>query len=275
MNRQDRQVFCREILKTTVRILEQQKEEKVKRTLSIVAAILLLSAMPLSAAMNGRQIMEKSDALLQPDTAESRVIMLIHKGSRTKEKEFGLQAKQFGPEEDRVKIAFIRPSRITLLTHSRKKQPDNQWLRLSSGKVKRIALSDKGKPFVNSHFYYEDLSGIDIDDYTYSLLGEKEISGEPCYEVEAVTVKEDKVYDRLILYPRKSDCFVLRVIFYLDGQFHKFLENAEIQTVDGILTPFKVTMSTPDGKGRTELLLKALRYNQDLPDSRFRKEALR
>ncbi|WP_319525944.1 outer membrane lipoprotein-sorting protein [uncultured Desulfosarcina sp.] len=247
----------------------------MKNILSMATAILLLSATPLAAAMTGRQIMEQSDALAQPDTAESRVVMLIHKGGRAKEKEFGLQAKQFGPEEDRVKIAFIRPSKITLLTHSRKKQPDNQWLRLSSGKVKRIALADKGKPFVNSHFYYEDLSGIDIDDYIYTLLGKKEISGEPCYEVEAVTVKEDKVYDKLILYPRKSDCFVLRVDFYLDGEFHKFLENAEIQTVDGILTPFKVTMSTADGQSRTELLLKALKYNEDLPDSRFRKEALR
>ncbi|MEZ4565795.1 MAG: outer membrane lipoprotein-sorting protein [Desulfobacterales bacterium] len=80
--------------------------------------------------------------------------------------------KQYDNDEDKALIQFITPPQIQLLTHSHKGRDDDQWLALSSGKVKRIVSSGRDKPFVNSHFYYEDLTSIDIDDYDYKLLGE-------------------------------------------------------------------------------------------------------
>ena len=241
----------------------------------IVLCLLIFFLCQPAHALTGREIMEKSDALAQPDTAKSKVLMLIHKGGRVQEKEFILQMKQFENDEDKALIQFIKPTQIQLLTHSHKGRDDDQWLVLSSGKVKRIVSSGRDKPFVNSHFYYEDLTSIDIDDYDYKLLGEENVVGADCYKVEGIKKVGEKVYDKVIFYVRKSDYFVVRVDMYKGGEFHKFLENYEIKEVDGILTPFKMKMERADGNGNTELILKGLKYNTPIDNSTFRKEALR
>lgn len=243
------------------------------RFLLAILLVLLLST-PLF-ALTGREIMERNDALPEADTAVSSVLMLIHKGGRVTEKEFESSSKKYPDSEDRLLISFTRPTRIKLLTHAYKGRDDDQWLRLSSGKIKRIASSDKGKPFVNSHLYYEDIGSRDIDDYTYTLLGEAQAVGDDCYAVEAVKVAGEKVYSKLTLYVRKSDYFIVRIDFYEGNEFHKYLENHDIRTVDGILTPFASTMTLADGKGHTELKILELEYNRDLSDSTFNKEALR
>jgi hypothetical protein len=225
-------------------------------------------------AMTGREIMEKTDALPEPQTAKSKILMLIHKGGEVQEKEFLLQMKQFENDEDKALIEFVRPTQIKLLTHSHKKTDDDQWLTLSSGNVNRIVSSGRDKPFVNSHFYYEDLTSIDIDDYKYELLGDGTAVGEDCFKVEGVKQVGDRVYDKVIFYVRKSDYFVLRVDFFKGGEFHKFLENYEIKEIDGILTPYKMKMELSDGAGKTELILKGLKYNDEIDSAVFRKEAL-
>ena len=245
---------------------------KFKTILSCLLALLLCQSVY---AMTGREIMEKTDALPEPDTAKSKILMLIHKGGKVIEKEFTLQMKKFDNDEDKALISFIRPTHIKLLTHSHKGRDDDQWLRLSSGKIKRIVSTGRDKPFVNSHFYYEDLTSIDIDDYAYKLLGEGNAVGEDCYKVEGVKQVGEKVYDKVIFYVRKSDYFVVRVDFFKKGKFLKFLENYKIKKIDGILTPHKLKMELANAKGKTELVLKGLKYNVDIDSSRFNKEALR
>ena len=246
----------------------------MKRRWLWVLLMVLLTAQP-AAALTGREIMEKSDALAKPKTTMSKVLMKIYKGGRVDEKVFTLLMKRYPNDEDKAVIAFIRPTRIKLLTHAHKGADDDQWLCLSSGKIKRIAAASKGKPFVNSHFYYEDLTSVDIDDYAFKLLGETTVAGQPCYQVEGIKQKGDKVYDKVVFDVRKSDYFVVRVDFYMDGQFHKYLENDDIKSIDGILTPYRIKMERADGNGKTELYLMGLKYNEKIPDMQFDKEALR
>jgi hypothetical protein len=226
-------------------------------------------------AYTGREIMEKSDALPDSETAQSKVLMYIHKGERVDEKEFELISKEFDNDEDRTLISFLRPTRIKLLTHSHKGRDDDQWLRLSSGRVKRIASSDKGKSFVNSHFYYEDLSSRDIDDYKYQYLGDEKVENVDCFKVEAVKISTNRVYDKTILYVRKSDFYVKRIDFYKKSVLLKHLVNQEVKKVKGILTPFKIVMSLANEKGRTELMVKDVQYNTNMRNNLFNKEALR
>ena len=225
-------------------------------------------------ALTGREIIDKSDALMDPTTAESTVIMLIKKGGNVVEKEFNLLSKDYG-ENKRALISFTRPTQIKLLTHTYKKRDDDQWLRLSSGKIKRIAQSDKDKSFVNSHFWYEDLSSREIDDYNYNYVGDASAVGFDCYKVESVRKSGTKVYDKTILYARKSDCFIVRVDFFRDGKILKYLENHDIKAVSGILTPFKAIMSMANKSGNTELNVKSIRYNMAVADSKMVKESLR
>jgi len=246
----------------------------MKTRVFLTIFFVLLLSNPLF-ALTGREIMEKNDALPEAKTAMSDVLMLIHKGGGVMEKQFESSSKKFQDNEDKLLISFTRPTQIKLLTHAHKGSDDDQWLRLSSGKIKRIAASDKGKPFVNSHLYYEDIGSRNIDDYTYKLVEDAKAAGFDCYAVEAVKETGEKVYSKLVLYVRKSDYFVVRIDFYEGNEFHKYLENQDIRTVDGILTPFGTTMTLANEKGYTELKILKLEYNRDLRDSTFNKEALR
>ena len=249
-------------------------EKKMTKKL-FLSLFILLFLTPTLWAYTGREIVERTRELTEPDTATSRIVMVIYKGKRVLEKEFEIMTKKFGDHESKTLVSFIRPTKIKLLTHTRKGKEDDQWLRLSSGKIKRIAGSDKGKSFVNSHITYEDMGSRDIDDYEYKYLGDVDINGFDCYQVEAVSKKKKTVDDRTIMHVRKSDAFVVRVDFYKKGKPHKFLENLDIKKVEGILTPFRVVVKLASGKGRTELQLTSVTYNQKIKNSKFNKEALR
>lgn len=246
----------------------------MKKHVVVLSCWMLLLAQA-AFGMTGREIMEKTDALKKPDTAISKVIMEIYKGGAVEEKEFTLQMKQYPNDEDKALIAFIRPTQIKLLTHSHKNTDDDQWLSLSSGKVKRIVSSGRDKPFVNSHFYFEDLTSVDIDEFDFTLVGEEKAVGEDCFKVEGVKKTPEKIYSKVVFYVRKSDYFVVRIDFFKDGAFHKFMENYQIKVIDGILTPHKIKMEMADAKGKTELTLKALKYNVAVDDATFNKDALR
>lgn len=91
----------------------------MKCKILLVCFMAILIAQPLF-ALTGREIMEKSDALPEPRTAMSRLLMLVYKGERVEEKEFTLQMKQYPNDEDKTLIAFLRPTQIKLLTHAHK-----------------------------------------------------------------------------------------------------------------------------------------------------------
>ena len=245
---------------------------KVKSCVIILVVLFFYTAL---FALTGREIIDKSDALPEPNTGETTVLMFIHKGGRVLEKEFEGIAKKFSSGEEKMLISFVRPTRIKLLTHSHKNRDDDQWLRLSSGRVKRIATTEKDKPFVHSHFYYEDLQSRDIDEYDYQYIGDGQAAGFSCYKVQSIKKGGQKVYDKSILYVRKSDYFIVRIDLYRKGVFDKYLVNYDIKKVSGILTPFRSVMYKADGSGNTELKLKSVKYNIGISSFKFNKEALR
>jgi hypothetical protein len=227
-------------------------------------------------ALTGREIMDRSDKLASPSTAKTDMAMLIYKGKIVDKKTFTAYSKEYSRDETKILISFHKPTRIQLLTHNHKGQEDDQWITLSSGRVKRVVSSDKGKPFVHSNFYYEDLGSLNIDDYEYKYIGDAKAVGADCYKVESIKKKnKEKVYDKKVVYVLKSDYFVVRIDFYQHGQLHKYLENRNIKNKEGILTPYHIVMFLAGRQDRTELKVGAVEYNMAIPDSKFNKETLR
>ncbi len=241
-------------------------------TLLCLAAMLAAST---SFALTAREIMERSDNLAQPKTTVSEVSMKIVTGKDSVDKAFTLQGMRLGKNDTRALITFTKPSKIKLLTHTHPDREDDQWLMMTSGKAKRITSSGKDKSFVNSHFCYEDLSSRKLDDYDYTLLAPKKVLGADCHVVEAVRKKGVQVYDKVVLYVRKSDDFTVKVDFFKDGKYAKTLENFDIKTVDGIITPHRMVMTMADPSERTDLSVRSVKYNGPMTASTFNKEALR
>jgi hypothetical protein len=178
-------------------------------------------------------------------------------------------------DSDRILFSFIKPSQLKLLSHKNKGRDNDQWLMLSSGKVKRIAGSEKGKPFAGSHFYYEDLNPMELNESDFQYIGDGKAGGFDCYKVEEVKKKGDKVYDKSVIYVRKSDYFIIRIELYMKGQLHKYVENYDIKVVSGILTPYKTVMFSAEDSGKTEMKVNSVKYNLPLSNSLFVKESLR
>ncbi len=242
--------------------------------------MLLLFAQSLH-ALTAREILDKSDALPKPKSMKNKMLMKIYKGERVYEKEFKSMSRKV-KGEDRSLTAFIRPTKIKLLSHSHKNRDSDMWLRLSSGKIKRIAIADKDKTFVNSHFFFEDLDfqskERSEEDAKLKLLPEKKINGEDCYVIEVIEkARKHKVYDKIVLYVKKSDFFPARVDFYYKGEFYKYLEMHDIKKIKKYTTPLKIVMHMADGNGKTELITQKgyPKYDVKIKKSKFDKQALR
>ncbi|MCP4133845.1 MAG: outer membrane lipoprotein-sorting protein [bacterium] len=244
----------------------------MKRISLIAVSILLFSTQALL-ALTGDEIMDKNRALTQPKTVKSKVLMTINRnGGRTETKKFNLLSKKVNGD-DRILMKFIKPTRMKFLSHAQKDGDTQQWIKRKSGKAKKIGSSDKGKRFVHSHFFYEDLGTPSIENYTYENLGDGDALGSPCYKVEAIK-KKDKVYDKTILYVRKSDFFVIKTEFYQNGKMLKYLETHNIKTVKGIITPYKTIMYMAGDDQKSILEVQSIKYNKRISSRKFRAAAL-
>jgi len=243
----------------------------IRKSASAVLIVLLAAAVLY--AMTGREIIDKANNLKGADSAESKIEMIIFKGGRELVKEFEIKTKKVGGET-RTLSAFIKPTKMKVLSHAHAGRDDDQWIRLSSGKVKRIVGGERDKPFAGSHMTYDDLESRETDDFTYNKLADATTMGTPCYVVEAVKTVGTINYSKIVLHVRKADFFVIRVDFYKHGKLFKFLENNNVQNISGILTPMEVIMTMANGEGKTILKVKSVQYNIHIPDSVFSKGAL-
>jgi hypothetical protein len=243
------------------------------RRLILGALVCATLSLP-SYAMTGREIMDKVNQQPTPKSGRSALIMRVTKGSEVAEKEFTVEARKYGDKENKILVTFIKPTQIVLLTHTHKDREDDQWLKMSSGGVKRIASSSKGKSFVNSHYSYEDLTSRNIDDYKYDLAGEVKVGNDDCYKIETTRIKGSDSYEKVTQYVRKADYFIVKAEFYQKGKILKTLENSDIKAVSGIMTPFKAVMTEIATGDKTELMVKSVDYNINIPDAKLKKESL-
>lgn len=223
-------------------------------------------------ALTGRQVMEKSDALKKPKTSMQKNVLLIIKGNKKEKKEFSGIMKKYG-EKTRSRISFSYPTRLEFLVWDEPGEDSQQWIKLSSGRVRKIASSDKGKPWVNSHFYNEDIGAPDIDDYSYKLLGEEKANGIQCYKIESVKIKGTKVYSKSIIYISKKDYTRQKVDFFEKGIHTKTITFEKMEKISGIFTPRKLVMERTDGKGKSILYVQSIKYDIPVSDSKLKRES--
>lgn len=230
-------------------------------------------------SISGREIMEKNDSLPEGNSSSAYSYLFIFKGGCQStqcaiRKEFEIQSKKYGKNRSRSLISFVKPTRLKFLTWSQSGDDSQQWIKPSRSGVRKIASADKGNSFVNSHFYYEDLSDRDIDDYRYRNIGSASVDGQECYKVESKKIKASKVYNKLHLYVRKSDFVIVRVDFFENGRHSKTLYNQKIKKIQGIHTPQKAIMVRTDGKGKTILYVTKVKYNIPVSDTKLKPNAM-
>ena len=126
-------------------------------------------AAPVSAAMTGRDVMEKVINRDNGDhkTADMEMVLIDKNGSKRTRK---IQAYSREFDEGRYSILFflepadVKNTGFLTLDYKEAKKDDDQWLYLPAlRKTKRIAGSDQSGSFMGSDFNYSDMTEADID----------------------------------------------------------------------------------------------------------------
>ena len=127
-------------------------------------------------------------------------------------------------------IRFLAPADVkgtSLLVYDYDNQSDHQWIYMPAlRKVRRILSAEKGKNFMGSEFTNADMGKPNLTDYTYTKLGEVELEGMKCWQIEAKckneVVKQENGFSKKISYIDQSTYVTSKIEFYdFSEQLHR------------------------------------------------------
>lgn len=271
---------------------------------SIICVLMIFCFHLTASGFTGKEIIEKAKANIQqvnvkslPETVKVRMTMAIVDGNERIEREFDIMSKRYGEKEGKVLISFIRPSRMKILAHADKNGQQDIWMKMSSGKIRKISM-EENRPIPilsDSHFAFDDINvsglgnlGFDLknlnfnvkeldnqlDKFDFKYLGEKKVGDTECYQVESKMKDQDFKYNKVNYYFRKTDFYPLRIDFFKNDTLYKYLELYDLKKVDAYTIPFRLQMTLANGKDHTTLKIIALKLNGKIKDSRFSRGAL-
>ena len=237
--------------------------------------------------MTGRGIMEKTDALPEPDDAISTVKMSLIKSKKGKTRKRMRQIRRYqvfyeeGEFRSKSLIRFLKPTDVKgtslLMWEYRGEQDDDQWLYLPAmQKVKRIVAQEKSSEFMGSDFTYEDMGGRDIDKDSYILLGEEELYGASCFRVEAVPIGKGSSYSRREVWVSKVSWMIRKVHYYnKKSKLVKVLTIPNLHKDGNYWTVDKMVMENVKKSHKTVLEMKDVQYDSGIDEWRFTERGLK
>ena len=155
---------------------------------------------------------------------------------------------------------------------------DDQWLYLPSlRKTKRIASSEKGGSFMGCDFSYADMSSRNLDDYDFTLKGEKKIRGHNNWIILAMPRTKEVIrntgYKKQLFCVRQDNYIITRAVLYLEKRgYLKLLDIKKMEQIDGTWVATETHMTKRKGKltiHKTILKVQNIKFNQILDDDLF------
>ncbi len=190
------------------------------------------------------------------------------------------------PDGDRLLIRFSLPNDIRGTSFLVREQPgadDERFLYLPSlGRVRRIAGSETQESFVGSDFTYEDISGREFDEYTYTIADENAAwtppSGgpaRPAWRLESRRKDASAEFPRVVSLVLKDSFLVVGAdIHNRRNEKQKTYTVKRIEQIQGIWTVMDSEMANALEKTRTELVVESAAYNVGLTDADFSRREL-
>ena len=221
-------------------------------------------------AQTGREIVEQADAQPQPVSSRALVLMeLITSDGSVQTR----QVEQVTHDDGDIKnslILFWSPANVKntrYLSVEKTGGNKDRWIFLPAlNKVRRIASGDGGGSFMGTDFSYDDLSGIEIDDYSYELIKEETVSGYECWVIqENPKPATDTQYSKRISWIDKSTYLTVKAEMYdKAGTLEKTMTAESTAQVQGYWTRTKLRMVNNRTNHATVLEMKKLLYDTDL-----------
>jgi len=164
--------------------------------------------------------------------------------------------------------------KMAFLVWKQLKKNDARWVYLPAlDLVKRIAASDKRTSFVGSDFFYEDISGRNLDEDNFSL----EQTTDKLYVVKSVPREPGSVefaYYRLYIH---KESFIPMKIEYFDKKNTKYrvAKTLKVKNIQGFPTVTMASMENLLTGSKTIMRYQKVEYNIGLDDQLFAERYLR
>jgi len=235
--------------------------------------------------LSGEEIVKKSRQIFYSAGKDfkAKVLMkLISKNGKRRIRELTMLRLNIGESgEQKYYMYFHRPADVRQMTFMVWKYPeknDDRWLYVPSIKlVRRIAANDKNSGFVGSDFTYEDVSGREVAEDTYTLKGEEALNGKPTYVVES-TPRDEKstYYSRKVSWIDKETFLPLKEEYYdKRGNLSKRFTADKIESIQGKATIMQRSMANVQNGHRTLVIFEKVNYNVGLKEDIFSERYLR
>lgn len=179
--------------------------------------------------------------------------------------------------EQKYYVYFRRPSdlnRTVFMVWKHLQSDDDRWLYLPSlDLVRRISATDKRNSFVGSDFFYEDVSGRNID------LDEHELkeTTDTYYVVKSIPKNPDNVeFSWYESYIHKDSFIPVQIDFYkADGEKYREAKALAVETIQGYPTVTRSQMSSLETGSKTVMEYLSVDYDVGLPEDIFTERYLR
>lgn len=224
-------------------------------------------------ALTGKEIIEKSEKLVQGDTqlAVYEIVIKTRRWTRTMKMKSYMDRRQ---KSDLKSFAEI---------YAPKKDAGNRFLMIGDKmwhyvpklqQTVKISPSMMLQSWMGSDFTNDDIvkeSSI-INDYTHKLLGKETVDTHECYKVELIPKPDAAVvWGKIFYFARTEDILPVRQEFYNEhGVLKKYLTYSDFKQMHDRVVPTLYKMQTVKKKDRYTLMkITAVKYDVSLPGKVF------
>jgi Outer membrane lipoprotein-sorting protein len=220
---------------------------------------------------------------------------LFDRQQRVRERELSIQTMrpqgrgQSGTKStdagDRILIRFTYPNDIkgtSFLVWEHPGTEDERFLYLPAlGRVRRITGAEAQDSFVGSDFTYEDISGRELDEYTYGMVEQNgswigsDGKPVPVYRIESRAKNAQARFPRVVSTVRKDNFVAVHAdIYNRRNEKEKVYEVKRLELVQSIWTLSEIVMTDTTARTHTELSVTNVRYNLGLKEDDFSRREL-
>ncbi|MEE8056397.1 MAG: outer membrane lipoprotein-sorting protein [Pseudomonadales bacterium] len=234
--------------------------------------------------LTAENIMELVDQRYDGDTKKQYGrLTLIDKRKNKRVRNIFQLSKIYG-EDKRVITQVLSPSEVsgtTILAYEwdEVKREDETWLYLPQlRKVKRLATTDKSSYFLGSDFTYSDLSGLEVEDFSYEFINNESTNeqwvlfAKPKKDIGSIVI--DKTgYIKIKYWIDKEKMMIVKAKYWLkDGSKVKYYNVSGFDKIDDIWIFRRAQMVLSQGKKMLHASIfeiDTVEYNHKVKDEMF------